>query len=93
MFKVTGKVAGRPAEVTWDARKLSGDPRAVMEAETAARGAEGFPIGPVCGPYTHERHLSDPLSALHILLAVFDEGAEINGDVPEPPEMEEGEIP
>lgn len=89
MFSAKGTVRGRKAEVTWDKGQIAGDVVAVERIKAEARGLEGEAVGPVCGPYTLTDHLSDALSAVHIVRMVFDDGAEFSGDVPEPPELDE----
>jgi hypothetical protein len=93
MFKVKGTIRGRAVEVTWNDGRLEGDELAVQVVESEAALYDGHELGPVCGPFTTEDHLSDPLGAVFVLLAIFDEGAEFSGDVPEAPETEEGAIP
>jgi hypothetical protein len=89
VFRVSGTIRGKAATLIWKSGAISGDQLAVLEVEAAASAAEGQPIGPVCGPYTTQKHLSDPLSAVFIMQRVFDGGAEFSGDVPEPPALEE----
>ncbi len=88
MFTITGNLRSHKGlKITWDNGKLTGDPLLVSEVETEAKIREGESGGPVCGPYTRNDHLTDPLSAVNLISEVLDKVTKSSGDIPEPPEV------
>ena len=68
--------------VTWDNGKVTGyRAKALM---FYAQRRDGNQIGPIGGPYTTTKHLSDPISAAMLIRDILGErGIEWFGDVPE----------
>jgi len=92
MFKVKGTVDGVERQVTYEDGKIKGDVVVSALAEGYAEAMDGYPVG-ISYQYTVKDHLSDPLSALVILLEeVYDEGAEVTGDIPEPKPVPDGAV-
>lgn len=92
MFKVKGTVDGVERQVTYENGRLEGDIIVATLAEGYAEAMDGYPVG-IAYQYTIKDHLSDPLSALVILLQeVYDEGAEVTGDIPEPEPVPDGAV-
>lgn len=99
MFTVTGKLKGkekgRTYSVTYKDGKFSGsglDEYAVVLAATKAKELEGKFVGTV-GQETIKNHLSEPLSALAILLDyVFEKDVKVTGDIPEPDPVPDGAV-
>jgi hypothetical protein len=92
IYEVKGTIQGKPHTVTYEKRlilpaRLKGSVLAIKLAEIKA--AASIDVGPV-GCYL-KPDLNDPLAALFILRAVFDEeGFTATGEIPEAPGVPEG---
>lgn len=88
-FTVRGILDGLPAEVTWSdeiEERLAGDTRAIVRVEELEDSEEPVAATPTGPEFVAGR---DPAEvALVTMLAVFDDVAEVSGDVPEIPGTE-----
>jgi len=69
--------------IVWEDGVLSGDYYVVTLADIEMRVAEGVTVGPPEGPYTQTNHVTDPLSALILMIPLFDPDFHASGDLPE----------
>lgn len=95
-FTVSGtqRDSGERLSVTWSDGMLDSDePGLVLLIIGRAATLEGKTVGPPEGPYTKERHLQNPLSALILMCEQFDtEDIRITGDMPRRPDIPDGAI-
>lgn len=91
-FTIKGTFGNRTVEITWEDGKLTGPPEVVQIIKADAKVLEREDVGPVGGPFTRTKHLSNPLSASIIIREVLDEVLESSGNVPSPPEVPERAI-
>ena len=75
----------------WQLPRQSGfaGPEAVADARIEAEAHTRVRVRPPTEPFTTMDHLSDPLSALYVILRTLDEADVLEGDVPEAPGAEE----
>ena len=82
-FKIYGTVENRPVWVSWSEGTIEGDQEALLELFALASIMDRQPVGPEPeGPFTHEDHLKDPLSAQILIEDVIDEVTGIEGLLP-----------
>jgi len=90
MFSLRGLAGGRMAQMTWhDDGTITGDSFLVDLIKFKAQRLEGESVGFPGGPFTHQNHLSDPLSVLYLASQYYDVIMESDGDLPRKPQQDE----
>lgn len=89
-YTVKGTYRKRQVELVWKDGCVSGDEVIcrLLKIESDCQDI----VGPPCGPYTTEDHLSDPLSALFLIGSLINI-TDVTGDTPVVPDVPEGAIP
>ena len=85
MFTVKGKYERKKASITWEDGLVYGNPE--LTRAVLLRNEESDREGPIGGPYTTSKHLSNPLSSLTMILSVMDSWNSTSGDVPVVPRL------